>query len=396
MRIDNYKSILEMSMNMFLRLTRFSLIGIVAAVLGVLVPQTLWAQANQANFGTLAAYGTGALGSLKGIYSAALGYNALHNTTGSLNTASGVDALQFNTSGDSNTAIGKDALGFNTTGSYDTAVGTAALFSNTTGNYNTANGMDALAGNTSGSSNTAVGNDALYNSTGNDNIGLGDSAGFNITTGSNNIEIGNQGGSSDDGFIRIGSGQTTTIIAGIWNTTIPGGVPVYLNKYGHLGTLTSSKRFKEDIQTIGEASDKLLQLRPVSFRYKQAADDGTKPLQYGLIAEEVAKVYPELVQYDRDGKPYTVSYNFLAPLLLSELQKEHAANISQLEELVSQKAEITSLNQQLIAHRAEILAMSQPGPNMISLQQSMNELEELLQARAAGNTDMKLARTTGR
>src|SRR5438093_186001 len=112
---------------------------------------------------------------------------------------------------------------------------------------------------------------------------------------------------------------------------------------------SSSRRFKDDIQTIDAVSNKLLQLRPVSFRYKQAADDGTKPLQYGLIAEEVAEVYPELVQHDQDGNIYTVSYNLLTPLLLSELQKEHAARLARQEKLVAQKEEIAKLKQQLAA-----------------------------------------------
>ena len=108
--------------------------------------------------------------------------------------------------------------------------------------------------------------------------------------------------------------------------TATDGVEVYIDSNGQLGTVTSSRRFKKDIHDMGSVTDRLMQLRPVTFRYKEAAENGAHPVQYGLIAEEVAKVYPELVQYDKAGKPFTIYYHLLTPMLLNELQKAHRQN----------------------------------------------------------------------
>jgi hypothetical protein len=225
-----------------------------------------------------------------------------------------------------------------TTGLNDTAVGYSALSADTTGLGNTASGSWALGDNTTGNSNTAVGGYALgFNTTGNNNIAIGYEAGFgNLATASNNIDIGNQGTGGDSSAIRIGSegAQTNTYIAGIYGVT-SFGIPVYINSNGQLGTVSSSRRYKEDIQDMADASSGLLRLRPVTFRYKKPSDDGSKPVQYGLIAEEVAEVYPDLVARSADGQIETVKYQLLDPMLLNELQKQHATITAQQEQIRS-------------------------------------------------------------
>jgi hypothetical protein len=256
------------------------------------------------------AYGTGALTS---------------NTTGSYNTALGYLPLAQNNTGTANTAVGTDALVSNTTGSDNTATGYNALYSNT-GSANTAFGQQALLLNTTGGGNVACGASALYgNTTGSDNIGIGYYAGQNITTGSGNIDIGNLGSSIDSGVTRIGTAnqQTSFYAAGISGVGIRDGVEVFINSSGQLGTVNSSIRFKQDVHDMAGVSDKLFQLRPVTYRYKQAYADGSKSVEYGLIAEEVAKVYPDLVVKGADGKIQTVQYQKLTPMLLNEVQKEH-------------------------------------------------------------------------
>ncbi len=259
-----------------------------------------------------------------GTRNTALGFRALSsNTTASSNTAIGDNALFSNTTGSYNVALGKDALSLNTTASFNTAFGAFALGVNTTGYQNVALGHDALGDNTTGGKNVAVGAGALAQSTGIGNIAIGAGAGANVTTGIANIHIGNYGNSGDSNKLRIGSFQTETFIDGIHGNTTSGGVTVFVNSSGDLGTSTSSRRFKEDIADLGALSERLLALRPVSFRYtKEAAGEGERPLEYGLIAEEVAEVFPELVAYDEEGQPYTVRYHLLVPLLLNELQRE--------------------------------------------------------------------------
>jgi hypothetical protein len=237
----------------------------------------------------------------------------------------------------SNFSAGWGALP-STTGINDTAVGYSALSLNTTGNGNMASGTFALGDNTTGNSNTAVGGYALgFNTTGSNNIAIGYEAGFdNLKTASNNIDIGNQGANGDSAAIRIGSAgaQTNTYIAGIYGVT-SFGIPVYINSLGQLGTVPSSRRYKEDIQDMADASSGLLRLRPVTFRYKKPSDDGSKPVQYGLIAEEVAEVYPDLVARSADGQIETVKYQLLDPMLLNELQKQHATITAQQEQIRS-------------------------------------------------------------
>jgi hypothetical protein len=246
------------------------------------------------------------------------------NTTGFFNTATGAFALALNTTGDENTADGEGALNKNDAGFGNTATGSLALASNTTGSFNTAAGRLALFGNGTGDGNTAIGASALANTTGSANIGIGLDACVNTTTGSVNICIGSPGVAGESSTIRIGTVgiQTATFIAGISGTTSPGGVAVFVNGNGQLGTATSSRRVKEDIREIAEESDGLMRLRPVAFRYKPQIDPAGLA-QYGLIAEEVADVYPELVVYDRDGRPESVRYHLINALLLNEVQNQH-------------------------------------------------------------------------
>jgi hypothetical protein len=263
----------------------------------------------------------------------------IFNTTGSGNTASGARALANNTSGNDNTASGYAALLSNTTGKNNLAAGLQALQANTVGNGNSALGRKALYSNTTGVNNTAAGNAALfYNTTGSSNIAVGAGAGLYLTTGSANIEIGNYGMPGDNATTRIGSVQTRTFIAGIRGaaTGIANAIPVLIDSAGQLGTTFSSRRFKEDIRDMGDATARLLELRPVTFRYKhpQTLPNSQEiPPEYGLIAEEVAEILPDLVVYDDEGRPLTVKYHLLGAMLLNEMKEqaaEHAREIAEL------------------------------------------------------------------
>jgi len=198
--------------------------------------------------------------------------------------------------------------------------------SNSTGRSNTASGVNSLSNNTTGSDNTASGFAALgFNTTGTNNIAVGSFAGANNKTGSLNIHIGNSG-EDESGTIRIGdSNQNRTFIAGIHGvTTASGAIPVVVDSNGQLGTVSSSRRYKEDIRDMGELSAWLLDLHPVVYRYRAETQAGERPLQFGLIAEEVEKVFPELVAYGADGRVETVQYHVLGALLVNELQKQNA------------------------------------------------------------------------
>jgi len=313
--------------------------------------------------------GTGALGSnTTGESNTASGFNALRsNTTGGINTASGAYAMYSNTTGYYNTASGLNALYSNTNGYYNTASGVSALYSNTTGSENTAAGISALTFNTTGNHNTASGANALQNNTtGSNNIALGYLAGLNLTTGSNNIIIGNTGVAADLNTLRIGvqGTQTRTFISGIRGTRVTGGQTVMVNANGQLGVTSSSQRYKENIQPMGDASNPLMQLRPVTFHYKQAEEDGSKPIQYGLIAEEVEQAMPDLVIYNKDGTPESVAYHLLPSLLLNEYQKQgHKlaaadARLAAAEtELAETKSELAETKTRLEAMDAEMAAL---------------------------------------
>jgi uncharacterized coiled-coil protein SlyX len=272
------------------------------------------------------------------------------NTTGNNNTANGVNALggssttsNFN-SGNNNTANGASALFSNTTGSNNTATGRSALQLNTTGLQNTANGASALQSNKTGNGNTAEGNGALENNTGSFNTAVGFNAGGNLTTGSNDIDIGNLGVAGESNTIRIGGvKQTAAFVAGISGVTVAGGVGVIVDGSGHLGTVTSSARFKEAIKPMDKASEAILALKPVTFRYKHELDpDGIA--QFGLVAEQVEKVNPDLVARDADGKVNTVRYEAVNAMLLNEFLKEHRT-VQELKSTVAkQEATITQLH----------------------------------------------------
>jgi hypothetical protein len=252
------------------------------------------------------------------------------NTFGSLNTAIGMMALDSNTTGDGNTASGALALDRNTTGDVNTASGHGALSSNTTGSENTAVGFKALFGNSSGERNTAIGGNALLNSTGNKNIGIGFNAGMALTSGNNNIYLGNLGvDSTESQTIRLGQAQTRTFMSGIATATVSGAT-VEVDANGQLGITPSSARYKQDIAPMGTRSEKVLDLRPVTFAYK---DDSKGVTHYGLVAEEVAAVYPELVTHTATGEVQTVKYQELIPMLLNELQRQRQDFQRELAEL---------------------------------------------------------------
>ncbi len=326
------------------------------------------------------AVGANALvGNTTGVWNTAVGQGALaNNTTGSNNTASGRQALLSNTTGDSNTANGAYALEFNTTGSINTANGDSALFFNTTGNdntatgfaallsntrgfRNTANGVLALFYNTTGSYNTAVGWLALDNNNGTNNIALGTNAGFNLTDGNNNIDIGNPGVAAESGTVRIGSVQARTFIAGIRGRTtgFANALPVLIDSAGQLGTASSSRRFKKEIKPMDKVSEAILALKPVTFHYNS---DNTGTPQFGLIAEEVAKVNPDLVVRDDQGQIYTVRYDAVNAMLLNEFLKEHR-------KVQEQEARITQLNSTVEKQQATIAQQQKDSQSTAAEQQ---------------------------
>jgi hypothetical protein len=297
------------------------------------------------------------------------GEDALLNTTGGFNTANGNQALQNNATGSNNTANGNQALLSNTTGISNTGVGGAALLFNTDGNSNTAIGASALQNNTF-SNNTAIGFGALLNNTiGHDNIALGFKAGIRNLMGNNNIDIGNPGLSQDFKTIRIGDvgKHLATFIAGISGAPVADGVGVIVGSDGKLGTIVSSARFKEAVKPMDKASEAILALKPVTFRYKHELDPEGIP-QFGLVAEQVEKVDPDLVARDADGKAYTVRYEAVNAMLLNEFLKEHK-KVEDLEGFVTslaatvkeQAAQIQKVSAQLEAsRRAQQTVVSNP------------------------------------
>ena len=299
-----------------------------------------------------------------GSFNTGVGQNALNHTSGGSNTAIGFDALDYNTTGTYNTASGAFAL-YNNNANNNTATGANALYSNTTGFYNMANGASAMLLNTTGSYNVAEGLNALYsNTTGNNNIAIGLGGGGDLTTGSYNIDIGNRGVAGESRTIRIGTQgtQTKTYIAGLSGVAVSGST-VTVNSNGQLGVMASSRRFKRNIQPMGEESDVLLRLQPVSFQYK-AEVDPSGAAQFGLVAEEVEKINPDLVACDEQGKPYTVRYEAVNAMLLNEFLKEH-------QRVQDQGATIARLQRQVEALTAGLqkvsaqLEMSKPAQQIV-------------------------------
>jgi hypothetical protein len=356
------------------------------------------AEGQNALFGLTSGYYNTAVGfsSLKsntiGYLNTAIGVNALSlNTTGSSNTANGAAALYSNTTGQHNIANGGYALFSNTAGYSNIAIGTYALYFNTTGNSNTAIGGNAglitgtLWDNTTGSSNTAIGALALRSSNGDGNTAMGSGALIGLAGGSLNTALGQNAGSHLNGgefnnidiganvygvtgesnTIRIGNTDITdTFISGISGTTVASGAAVLVDSNGHLGTVTSSKRFKEAIRPMNKTSEAIFSLEPVTFRYKEEIDPaGTS--QFGLVAEEVEKVNPALVVRDKEGKPYSVRYEAVNAMLLNEFLKEHkktekleATVASLIATVKEQAAQIQKVSAQLEA--------SKPAPHVVN------------------------------
>jgi hypothetical protein len=304
-----------------------------------------------------------------GFLNTTIGNEALfHNTDGDLNTAIGREALFSNTTGFDNTANGATALDSNTEGSHNTATGAFALSTNTTGGSNVANEDAALRFNTIGSGNTAVGSVALFFSAGDHNTALGDSAGTNVRTASDVICIG--------ALVAGEDVSNSCYIGSIFGQTSSGGTAVSINADGKLGTITSSRRFKEEIKPMERSSEALFALKPVTFHYKSEIDpQGIS--QFGLVAEDVEAINPDLVVRDKDGKANTVRYEAVNAMLLNEFLKEHRkveeleATIGQHQndfqsKLAAQEKQIAALASSLQKVSAE-LAISRPAPQLASL-----------------------------
>ena len=329
------------------------------------------------------AVGAGALFSNTGGTNTATGTGALlSNTTGTNNTANGTFALFSSTAGndntaigdralvvadnaDGNTAVGSFALGVNTSGSLNTVIGAAALITNTTGSSNTAVGLNSLFSN-NGDNNTAVGRGALGgNTSGNNNVALGFGAGSGVTTASNVICIGTNVAGNDV--------NDSCYIGNIFGDTSSGGTAVFVNTNGRLGTATSSRRFKDEIKPMNKASEMLFALKPVTFRYKKEIDSQGIP-QFGLVAEDVEAVNPDLVVRDKEGKVNTVRYEAVNAMLLNEFLKEHrkvqeqGVTIAELKK--DFRATVAQLTARLEEQAAQIqrvsahLEMKKPAPQM--------------------------------
>jgi len=298
-----------------------------------------------------------------GINNTANGFEALlSNTTGEDNTANGYGALLSNTTGNLNTATGVSALANNTTGGQNTANGIDALSRNTTGGNNTANGVDALFGNTTGFYNTAEGFEALLSNTGSHNVGLGSNAGSNLTTGSGNVCIG-------AGVKGVAGESNTTRIRNVY-ASVASARALYVNSNNKIGTLVSSRRFKDEIKPMDKASEAILALKPVTFRYKKEIEPNGA-IMFGLIAEEVEKVDPDLVTRDDKGEVETVRYEAVNAMLPNEFLKEHRKVEDYHRELQKQEATIAKQQKQIDALMAGLekvsdqLELSKPAPRTV-------------------------------
>jgi hypothetical protein len=321
------------------------------------------------------------LGLTSGSYNTAVGFLSLDtNSEGNFNTAIGAGTLFLNSTASENTAIGAGALFSNarpllnggngntadgaftlfenSSGSLNTAVGDRALFGNTTANFNTAIGSSALSSNTTGTANTAIGTNALANSTtGSGNIALGSSAGSNVTTASNVICIGSPGSNSFN---------NACFISNIFGVSGINGVQMYINSAGRVGAPGSSQRFKEDIKPMERASEVVFALKPVTFRYKKELDPQGVP-QFGLIAEDVEQVNPDLVARDNEGKTYSVRYDQINAMLLNEFLKEHSTVQELKKEIATltatvkeQAAQIQKVSAQVEANKATRQVVNNP------------------------------------
>jgi hypothetical protein len=298
----------------------------------------------------------------------AVGATALgSNTAGVQNTATGATALMSNTTGNNNTAYGFAALDENITGLQNTACGVSALSSNTTGDDNTVIGMLALSDNTTGNSNTAVGYGALAHNTGSSNTGLGNAAGLLATDGDGNVYIGAH-------MHGVAGEANTTYIRNVYSSQASARI-VYVDANNKIGTLSSSRRYKEDVASMDKASEAIFALKPVTFRYKEEIDHA-RALSFGLIAEEVAEISPDLISRDRDGKPETVRYDAVNAMLLNEFLKAHRtvqeqkAIVAQLKhdfhsKFAEQQKQIEALTAGLQKVSAQI-ETSKPAPQVVN------------------------------
>jgi Chaperone of endosialidase len=281
-----------------------------------------------------------------GVSNTALGLFALQSVLGvsGNNTAIGNAALRDLSTGNNNTAVGQGAMLQTTVGQQNVAVGGTAMAGNLTGFSNVVVGQSALGASTSGAQNVVIGALAMQSATASNNIAIGYQAGANVTSGTNNILIGSAGVAGDSNRLRLGTSgsQTAAFIAGVRGVTVPTGIPVIIGTDGQLGTTTSSRRFKQDIADMGGFSARLAALRPVTFRYTQPAADGSRPLDFGFIAEEVAEVFPELAVRSADGTIETVAYHKLPVLLLNELQQQQRTLDALLLEVAALRAALAS------------------------------------------------------
>jgi uncharacterized coiled-coil protein SlyX len=304
------------------------------------------ALASQTGEGPNTAVGSGALfKNTLGDSNTANGTFALFsNTEGDSNTAVGASALFSNSEGGGNTATGAGSLSSNTTGGNNTATGSNALVTNTAGSFNTAIGFSVLFANTEGIGNTGIGDSALSQATGSGNIGVGAAAGTKVTTANNAICIGTPGANQND----------SCYIGNIFAREVAlDGIPVLVDSLGKLGTQISSRRFKKDIQPMDKASETILALKPVSFRYKS---DGSRTPCFGLIAEEVAEVNPDLVVRDEKGEPLTVRYDQVNAMLLNEFLKEYRTVKDQNSKIQQQEATIAELKSRVAQQQKDFQA----------------------------------------
>jgi hypothetical protein len=300
------------------------------------------------------------------VVAAVSGTHLIGDIVGYFSSGSVIQTSQAST-GEDNLYIGPSAGNqLSSLGNNNVGLGASALASLQGGSANVAVGVGAMGNATNPTNNIAIGEGALLGlSNGSNNIVIGLGAGANLTANeSYNILVANRGVAGDNDVIRIGCGtgvcshpNTAAFISGINGATTASGIPVYVDGNDQLGTLTSSLRFKQDVEDMGDATRGLMQLRPVTFRYKPAYDDGSHLLEYGLIAEEVATVYPELVQTDRSGKPLAVRTHFINAMMLNEVQRQHRTIAAQQERIDQQQTQIEELQRLVRA----LLPQRQPG-----------------------------------
>ena len=348
---------------------------------------------SQAGYSNTTAFGNTFVGSQAGYVTTTGGANTflgnqagVSNTTGYTNVFTGSGAGQSNTTGNTNVFDGAAAGNANTIGYDNVFVGTYSGGSNISGIDNIFAGTSAGSFNTTGSQNVFSGAYAGYNNTtGSQNIFVGYYTGVENTTGSSDIYIATEGpvSGTESNTIRIGSQgisagqQNTAYMAGIYGSSVDGnGIPAYVDDNGKLGTVVSSRRFKEQIADMGDSTSPLMKLRPVTFLYRPEYSKGDRTLQYGLIAEEVAEVYPELVAYDKDGQPFTVRYQYLVPMLLNEVQKQYRRAEQQSEIVTAQQAQIRAQQQEIEGLKQQLQLQN------ASLQERLSRLEKLADSQA--------------